>query len=94
MFEFELPAGFIDDILAQATQMLADISPIWFLAMGIILATWVIAEIINFFSPLNRAVREVRRPIDPEEHKRNMAFIDAEWEERKAELKAMEQYYD
>jgi hypothetical protein len=89
MFEFDLPAGFIDDILAQATQMLDDTSPILFLVAGIILATWVIAEIINFFSPLNRAVREVRHPVDPEFHDYMQAGLK-ELEQNED----MKQYYD
>jgi len=49
MLEIELPANLIADLSAQATQIVADLFPIWALVGGIGLGLTVILFVVNMF---------------------------------------------
>jgi len=49
MLEIILPVDFVDDLSAQATAIVADLSPIWLLVSGLLLGLFVIAFSVEMF---------------------------------------------
>lgn len=55
MLEIELPITLVDDLSAQATQIVADLAPIWLLVGGILLGFGVIAFVVGLLSTSKEA---------------------------------------
>ncbi len=50
MLEIELPPTLVTDLSAQATQIVADLSPIWLLVGGIVLGFGIIAFVVGLLA--------------------------------------------
>jgi len=56
-FEIVLPVGLVDELSAQATQIVADLFPIWAFVGGILLGLALLAWLVQLFNGLlGRAV--------------------------------------
>lgn len=59
MLEIELPVDFVADLSAQATQIVADLAPVWLLMGGILLGLGMIAFVVGLLAQ-SRTVNEVQ----------------------------------
>lgn len=49
MLEIELPVDFIADLSAQATEIVADLAPVWILVSGILVGLGIVAFVVEMF---------------------------------------------
>lgn len=75
---FELPENAVSLISQYASDVVADIGPIWTLLLGILLA-WSIAEALLSMFRLPGRIRDIDDEIDREESLRNREWIDETW---------------
>jgi len=59
MLEILLPVDFVDDLSAQATQIVADLAPVWLLVGGVLLGFGIIAFVVGLLAQ-SRTVNEVQ----------------------------------
>jgi len=80
MLEILLPEDLIPELSAQATQIVADLFPIWGFVGGILLGLAILGFIVNMFLSMigGFEAREAVRTetLELEEHEKMQAFMD------------------